>query len=582
MAGKRNRWSGGERKAWLKFVCCLALVSLLLGACNLGVSEIGQGSASSSGGAVAWLDQPASDATLPLAPFPLKAHATKPGGGITAIVFFVNDVPVGTVNTSANDTLVNAEFNWNPVAPGWYTIQAHALSGGGTARSGVARLCIVSSSADANACGVAPQVSETPSPTPPLTETPTLTPTPGEITFRLDASPSPVYAGQCTNGEATSLNISAVPSDVKDAVEVTARTWIENASGSRQELAPQAMQNDGSGKYSVQVDLSGVDIQALNGEAGRLVYSVSLMNDKKEFYAVSAEEAVVLIPCVATPVPITISMAASPDPVYAGACTQGEPQLAAFKGVPSDMSGVAAASIRVWLQNHSGWRFELMNQAMTQTGSAFTSSLDVSQVDVKMLENRTGRLVYVMSLKNAAQEVILTSKEYAIRLQPCETPTEVSPQQDTTPPTISGGGTAGTLYFDPKKIGCTPVSAKISVNVSDPSGLQYVLMYWYWAGSGNANSAQYVQMSGSGSAYTYKFVPDRGGDKFMYWFKAADAYGNVQQTGMFSVAVLDCARKPPSNIITPKPPTNIITPIPQITLVVPLIRVKTPTPIIIK
>ena len=562
-------------------ICCVMLLGVLLGACTMGASSIGEGSTSSSGGVVVWLDQPASDATLPMAPFKLKAHAILPGGSISSIVFLANDMPVGTTNTSTTNGLAYGEVDWNPVAPGWYNIQARVMSGGGAALSGTARICIASPSASAGACGViANQItpSVTPIETPSVTPTATLTetPTPGKITFILGAAPSPVYVGRCSSDLPTSVRIDAVPSDATGAIEVTLHAWMENAAGDRQELPPVAMMNDGQGKFLATVDMSGLDPKILEGKAGRLIYTASLMNEKKEFYAVSPEQSVALMPCIATstPAPVMIKLGASPDPVYNGYCTQGEPHIAYFEGSPSDMNGILEADLRVWLENYTGWRFELMNKAMTQSGNTFTSSLDVGQVDPKLLEYRPGRLVYVMSLLNSNKQTYASSAEQSIGLVPCGgTPTLVPSVRDTLPPTINGGASSNKVYFDAKGYGCSPTSVKITANVSDPSGLQYVVMYWYWAESGNPNTAQYVQMSGSGTSYYYLFSPDHANDSFVYWFKAADVYNNISQSGSFNIQSVACVRS--RKVVT-------VTPVPKFITAVPYRIIKTPTKVIFK
>jgi hypothetical protein len=387
----------------------------------------------------------------------------------------------------------------------------------------------------------------------------------------MGAAPSPVYVGRCPSNLPTSVRIDAVPSDVKGAIEVTLHLWMENAAGNRQELSPMAMKDEGQGKYSANVDTSGLDPKMLEEKPGRLIYTTSLMNEKKEFYAVSGEQSVALMPCIATATnaPVTIKLGASPDPVYNGYCLRDEPHIAYFEGVPSDMTGILEADLQVWVENYTGWRLELMNRAMMQSGNSFTSSLDVAQVDPKLLEYRPGRLVYVMTLLNNNKQVFASSREQAIGLVPCgATPTTYISDQDTAPPTISSGYSSGKVFFDPNQYGCNPTSVKITAKVNDPSGLQYVVMYWYWAKSGNPNTAQYVQMGGSGSSYYYVFSPDHGGDTFVYWIKAADVYNNVGQSESFSIQSAACPK--PRKVVTPTKVSVVITFVP--------IRIKTPTP----
>ncbi len=143
-------------------------------------------SADASGGLQAWLDQPPTGSSIPLAPFMLKAHARDVGGpGVSQINFLGNTVPIATIGTDPTLPLTYAETEWNPAAPGEYEIQVQAVNAAGTALSDVSIICV---GEDCGAVMVAEvpaeEEEEGPSPTPTITPTippgitPSVTPTP--------------------------------------------------------------------------------------------------------------------------------------------------------------------------------------------------------------------------------------------------------------------------------------------------------------------------------------------------------------------------------------------------------------------
>lgn len=566
-------------------IVSLTLIFIMLAsACSL--DEVGNSGsvAIQSGGARAWLDQPASDATLPMEPFKLKAHAALEGGGVSQIIFMANSVPLGAVPTDASQDLVYAEFDWNPSAPGKYDIQVKAISGAGEAPSGVAHLCITSGTGADDVCGAAPQP-----PQADITITPTNTPTPTEvreITIETSASPDPVYLGDCLNDEPQSLVIEARPSNDRDAAEVLARAWVEASNGSRQELPKQAMKKNDAGVYTATYDLSDVSPKYLDNQSGRIVYTVSLIDKNKEAYLVSPEKFVTLQPCEPTPTPVVevkFKLSASPDPVYLGTCKNKEPQVMTIDGYVSDDTAVAEARVKLILENTGGTQTQLFDQAMKKSEDHYTASISLKEVNVKLLDSQAGRLIYYMYLINDIDETYATSYKAAIRALPCiytpipeqpvvpEEPEEPAPSRDTNPPSISGGGpSSGTAYFDPNGIDpqrCQPTYVSFQVRVKDSSKISSVVVYYYWASAG-AGSTQSAAMSGQAGTYSFTFSPSRGDDKLVYYVRATDVYNNVGQSGTFSFAVIACkARNIPKPI---KVPTIAIRP-----LIVPTI-IKAP------
>ncbi len=545
-----NRKSMKHMKPTAVIVSLMLIFVMLASACTL--DQVGNKvpAAAQAGGVRAWLDQPGSDATLPLAPFKLKAHAALEGGGVSQIVFLANSIPVGSVPTDGSQDLVYATYDWNPSEPGEYDIQAKAISAGGEALSGVAQICIASDTAAEGACAVKEQ--------PPITITVTVSPTPTDtptpvkdVTVNPSAAPDPVYYGICLKREPQSLVIKAKPGDVTDLLEVLARAWVESHNGSRDELPRQSLQKDADGGYSATFDLSKIDQKMMEGQPGRVVYTIALVNKNKETLVTTPEQSVKFLPCAATPTPVVkveFKLSPTPDPVYIGSCLNKEPQIVTFDGYLSDTSAVAKALVKVDIVNAAGKQTHLFDQAMIKSGDRYTANISVKDVDPNLLGEQAGKLIFVMSLINDVGETYATSYAAAIRVLPCIlTPVPEQPSsQDTTPPTIRGGGpSSGTAYFDPKGLdpkGCQPTNVSAQVTVKDASSLNAVNIYWYWASAG-PGSAQSAPMAGRGSTFAFTFTPSKGDDKLLYYIRAADIYNNVAQSGTFSFAVVSCKKR---------------------------------------
>jgi hypothetical protein len=112
------------------------LIALILAACSLPITP------TVSVSARAWVDQPVTNALLPLAPFTIRVHASRPGGGIVKMSILVNSVEVGFGATDPAAAIVTVESDWTPSAPGVYTIQAVAMGVDGQTPSEVARVCV--------------------------------------------------------------------------------------------------------------------------------------------------------------------------------------------------------------------------------------------------------------------------------------------------------------------------------------------------------------------------------------------------------------------------------------------------------
>jgi len=79
----------------------------------------------------AWIDAPLDDSTIPLAPYQIVAHGSDPVQ-ITLLEITVNGELLSRIeNPSPGHLLLTAKADWNPPAPGVYTIQARGKNSAG-------------------------------------------------------------------------------------------------------------------------------------------------------------------------------------------------------------------------------------------------------------------------------------------------------------------------------------------------------------------------------------------------------------------------------------------------------------------
>jgi hypothetical protein len=263
---------------------CLA--TLILSACTGGSGV----PVAFSSGLRAWVDQPPHDTTLPLAPYTLKAHARNTAsGGVTQIAFLVNSVAVGTVTTNASEPLVYAELNWNPSVPGEYLIAAQAFGSGGSIVSDSVRVCVASGTQSQGACGANPHQAGITVTVPQQAQ--------GPQQFKVSASPQPVFLGQCRQGEPQVVSFAGSVSDATGATEVDIHSFLQNASGSRQELFYVPMSPLGDNNFFAAYDLTKLDGKALGNQKGTLVFTMNLLDKDKKIFATSQEQSITVAPC---------------------------------------------------------------------------------------------------------------------------------------------------------------------------------------------------------------------------------------------------------------------------------------------
>ena len=200
------------------FISCL-FASLLASACG-----------TKGAGPQTWIDLPLDNTTAPLGPVTLMAHSSD-NAGVNRIEFFVNGEEVYAPVTDGN-RLESREYEWTPLEPGEYKIQARGINGAGKKGSfASARITISGDILDiptpvtlqvtisesptiTTTVSITPTIHPTVTASPTPTDTPTITPT---VTFTPTNSPKveiiepPVIEIDTTDPEIYSVSASPDP-----------------------------------------------------------------------------------------------------------------------------------------------------------------------------------------------------------------------------------------------------------------------------------------------------------------------------------------------------------------------------------
>lgn len=536
---------------WKKLIQTMIIVPLVLALGLSACQGAPVGAISSSGGLRAWVDQPFDDVVLPLAPFTLKAHGSSEGGGITQITFLANGVPIGSVPTEAGQPLVYAESPWNPSAPGEYLIQAQAVGGGGSSISDSVRVCISSGEND-TVCGPPQNLAgENPGDQPKLDIT--ITPTTGQkppldAELKVGAAPDPVYVGACTKGEPQVVTFEGYAGDSSEAIEVYIDATLQGVGGSWPFML--ALTASGGGGYMGTFDLTAADTSVIGDSNGSIVYTLQLMNDRKEFFATSVEKSIQVIPCIYGQQPPLVMTTVVPQQLPGGDTTPPSvkaqisanviyyggkgcnPTSVTVTAYVTDNVAVARANI-FWYYAPGGDPYHAQTALMSGSGSNWSYTINPSQ---------TGTIAYWVegwdtSNNHAQSQGPNTVTVVACQGQPPPVVTTEVPQQpppppqDTTPPNIQvGSPSPDVIYSDPN---CGPTQTTVKVSASDDSGVAAIYVNWQYSSSGGGKD------DASGGSYTFP-APNKGDTSLSYWFEACDTLNNCATSKSFSVTVTDC------------------------------------------
>lgn len=405
----------------------LVIISLYLTACS---SRPGVGTSTSMR---AWLDQPPNGYTLPLETFPLIAHARQVGGGVKQINFMANSILLGSVNTDQSLELAEAVMDWNPSAPGEYQLQAVAYnSAGEEAYSEIAVVCIEGTGG--GGCPRMEMVSVSPSPAA------------SDGTLKVGASPETLKIGANCSATSASINFEAFVEDMSGVIEVDIHgRMINNTTTTREILLP--LHDSGGGGFTGTYIFSADDLAFFSGSDGKIAYTLSLMNERKEWFR-SSEEKYVFIESCAKQGGTVVKVGGVPNPVYIGKCTHGEATGIDFEAGtdvnPSTFNRVDLAY--VWFDPADTWVGTAVGTenrvAMTPRSGGYWYHLDTSsapgQLDYggtikfrAILVNSTGTDV---GYSEVSQIRIVSCSARPVTQVPTKTPTKkVSQPQPVVP-----------------------------------------------------------------------------------------------------------------------------------------------------
>jgi hypothetical protein len=198
-----------------------------------------------------WIDAPLGGAVLPLAPYPVIAHASHPDG-VASLELLVNGASLASVPPGPGDedgTLAQASWMWDIPGPGRYELEVRAVgSNGGSGPSAFGHVTVP---------GDTPTPS--PTPTPDATSTPTSTATPA-AGFGAPAFSSGVFyygSAGCTPREIT-VDVLWMDSQMSQPNVVMFYRLAEVDGGERTEWNAEAMNPLGGGVYRRSLTGSGI------------------------------------------------------------------------------------------------------------------------------------------------------------------------------------------------------------------------------------------------------------------------------------------------------------------------------------
>jgi hypothetical protein len=514
-------------------------------------------------GVRAWIDQPASGDSLPVGSYKLKAHARdSSGGGVERIVFLVNTIPLGTVNTNPTLPLVSAEFDWNASVPGEYRIQAQAFGRNGSALSTLVTVCVGPNCPSASA---------------PIT--PTVTPTPVQsavckgmpVITSFVASPASIPAGGSTTISWSVANADKVEMAGVGDVPAVGTSTVSPATTTTYTLAALCGGKENMVVQSVTVTVTGGKacsgkpvISAFSaspasitvGGSSTLQWSVTNA-DRVEMAGVGEVGATgsrVVSPRTTTTytlvafcggkentaersVSVTVAAAViSPTPTRTPTrpvvqpppgCT-GAPIVSSFSASPSTISPGGSSTLSWGAVSNAD--SVSIDQGIGGVGTPGSTTVSPS-----------GTTIYTLTARCGSNTV---TRQVQVTVQAAP-----PPPPDKQGPAISGVAYSDkTIYYN--NSGCGATALTVSANVTDPAGVKSVqLTYRYVPSKGSPSNPIGLQMNPTGgnnysatiNALKEAYAPLGGGaGQIEFWIVAVDGAGNSAQTSPTYVSIQNC------------------------------------------
>jgi len=280
-----------------------------------------------------------------------------------------------------------------------------------------------------------------------------------DTSIKIVGSPDPVFAGAACPSEDRIVTFEAYVHDTTGAIEVDVHGYLVGASGDRSEfitpLTPVAAEPDA---YTGTFDLGTLYDGVLGGADGTLVFTLSLLNESKEWFRVSEEQSLIVKYCGGVQLEEgVLKVGGFPSPVYIAKCTAGEPMAIDFEaGTDIDPARYTRVDLAyVWFDRTGTWVGTVGTEnrvAMAPIGGGgFTYRLEMSSAPGQMDFGGLVRFRAIMVDSSGAD--IKYSEVSEIPIIQCGAAAGVTPGTPTTTPT---------RYQPPVQPGITPsVTAKV-------------------------------------------------------------------------------------------------------------------------
>jgi hypothetical protein len=184
----------------------------------------------------------------------------------------------------------------------------------------------------------------------------TESPAPGDEGLKIGASPDSLKIGANCSASSASINFEGFVKDLTDVIEVDIHGNMINQTGASREFIL-ALQDSGGGGYTATYNLNADELAFFAGGDGKIVYTLSLMNDRKEWFRNSSEKIVVIERCGTQQGGSVIKIGGSPNPAYIGKCVKGEPMAIDIEaGTDVDPSTFSRVDLAyVWFDSTGTW-----------------------------------------------------------------------------------------------------------------------------------------------------------------------------------------------------------------------------------
>jgi hypothetical protein len=183
------------------------------------------GDGGSGGQARAWVDEPLTGITVPLAPLEVIAHAYDAGGVDEVRLAVAGEETATETPEAAGQELVDATFTWVPPEPGVYVLEVVGLSGGSEGAVGRATVTVSDVAPPPTTTTTAPDSSTSTSTTTTATTAPPPVPDGPTPPAADDTPPTVSVTGPTSILDYQRLTITATASDDRglDRIEIWAR-----------------------------------------------------------------------------------------------------------------------------------------------------------------------------------------------------------------------------------------------------------------------------------------------------------------------------------------------------------------------